>query len=305
MATGCTFTALGLYFQRGETTIGLIIEETTKAIWNAMKGPYMLLPNKEGWEKISKRFSEIWQLPNCLGAIDGKHIRIQKYPNSGSANFNYKNFNSVILLDCCYCDGLFTTLECGFAGRNSDGGIFRISAFGRWLENNNNLPYSTELPYDESGNKFPHYFVADNAFPLRKNIMRPYPERNIDNKMRIFNYRLSRGRKTIECTFGMMTQKFQIFLTPIRCRRYETIISIIQSACVLHNFIRVKDGLPYSTYVKENTLHEQRQQIQNLLPVRENLNISENSSAQSLRNYLANYFLLPNSALPWQWNYCM
>lgn len=302
MTSGCTFTALGLYFQRGETTVGLVIEETTKAIWNSLKQKYMPLPSTERWKDISKRFFDLWQLPNCLGAIDGKHIRIQKYPNSGSANFNYKNYHSVILMACCDADGLFTTTECGFAGRNSDGGVFRVSTFGRWLDSTNNLPSSSRLPCDESDNQFPYYFVADSAFPLRKNIMRPFPERNINNKRRIFNYRLSRGRKNIECAFGMMTQKFQVFLTPIRCRKYETIISIVQSACILHNFIRITDGVPYRTSLKEATRVQQSQEV---LPETHNFNINENTSPQDLRSYLANYFVLSNAALPWQWSYCL
>lgn len=301
MATGCTFAALALYFQRGERTVGLIIEETTKVIWDSLKGSYMTLPNKQEWKDIAKRFFELWQLPNCIGAIDGKHIRIQKYPNSGSANFNYKNYHSVILMGCCDADGIFTSIECGYAGRNSDGGVFRVSTFGRWLESNNTLPSSTELPHDESGNKFPYYFVADAAFPIRKNIMRPYPERNINNKKRIFIYRLSRGRKNIECTFGMMTQKFQIFLTPIRCRKYETIISIIQCACVLHNFIRKKDGISYTVRPPEY----KQQNPRNIPDIGNLYYINETSSPQNLRDYLANYFLQPNVALQWQWNYCL
>ncbi|XP_067636573.1 putative nuclease HARBI1 [Eurosta solidaginis] len=305
LATGCTFNALALYFQRGERTIGVIVEETTKAIWNSLKDCYMTLPNEERWKSIAGRFSDLWQLPNCLGAIDGKHVRIQKYPNSGSANFNYKNYHSVILLACCDADGIFTSIEFGFAGRNSDGGVFRISTFGRWLESYNNLPSPKELPHDDSGNKFPYYFVADNAFPLRKNVMRPYPERNIVNKMRIFNYRLSRSRKNIECSFGMMVKKFGVFSTPIRCQKYETIISIIQSACILHNFIRKKDGISYTIFLPDIENQQPVQWNPSTLPEFDNVNIMENSAPQNLRHYLSNYFLLPNVSLPWQWNSCL
>lgn len=172
----------------------------------------------------------------------------------------------------------------------------------RWLENNNNIPTACQLPHDDSGNEFPYYFVADNAFPLRRNLMRPYPEKKITNKKRIFNYRLSRGRKTIECTFGMMTQKFQILLTPIRCRKYDTIISIIKCVCVLHNFIRKKDGIPYTiSNIEENQTKDPR----TISTVDENLNIDITCSPQILRDYLANYFLKPRVALPWQWNYCI
>lgn len=102
--------------------------------------------------------------------MDGKHIRIQKYPNTGSANYNYKGYHSIILLGCCDADGYFTTIECGFAGRNSDSGVFQASNLGKWLERDGlNIPNSdSPLPHDEdSGNIFPYYFAGDNAFPLK------------------------------------------------------------------------------------------------------------------------------------------
>ncbi|KAG8233235.1 hypothetical protein J437_LFUL013597 [Ladona fulva] len=69
---------------------------------------------------------------------------------------------------------------------------------------------------------------------------------------RIKYSQLSRGRKNIECTFGMLTQKFQAWLTPIRCRKYENIISIVNCVCILHNFIRKKDGVPYTISTAES-----------------------------------------------------
>lgn len=75
-----------------------IVEETTKVIWESLKESDMPVSTSDGWKTIAARFSELWHLPNCLGAIDGKHIRIQKVPNSGSSNFNYKDYHSVGML---------------------------------------------------------------------------------------------------------------------------------------------------------------------------------------------------------------
>lgn len=64
-------------------------------------------------------------------------------------------------------DGLFTTIETGYAGRNSDGGIFRFSVIKQWITNGKlNLPLHLRLPGDENEYDFPYYFVGDEAFPL-------------------------------------------------------------------------------------------------------------------------------------------
>lgn len=77
----------------------------------------------------------LWNLPNCIGAIDRTHVRIEKLPNTDSANLNYKSYHSIVLLACCDADGVLTKIETGYACRNSDGGIFRSSAIKRLLSN--------------------------------------------------------------------------------------------------------------------------------------------------------------------------
>ena len=51
------------------------------------------------WRKIEEGFNKRWNMPNCIGAIDGKHIDIQVVPNSGSYYFNYKVRNSIVLME--------------------------------------------------------------------------------------------------------------------------------------------------------------------------------------------------------------
>lgn len=294
---------MALYFARGDSTISDIIKETTPAIWDRLQDKHLKIPSTEKWIEIANRFNELWNLPHCLGAIDGKHVRIKKLPNSGSTNFNYKQYHSIILLAVCDADGLFTMIETGYAGRNNDGGIFRASNLGHWLERDGlNIPADACLPHAENQQTVPYFFVGDNAFPLKRYLMRPYPTRTLDNKKRIYSYRLSRARKTIECSFGMMTQKFQVLLTPIRCINYEGVVNIIKCVCVLHNFIRIKEGIQYSIPV-----HEVQRDIR-----LQNFNIQENvirlnttSSAASVRNYLANYFISARASLSWQYNYCV
>lgn len=146
----------------------------------------------------------------------------------------------------------------------------------------------------------PYYFVADNAFPLSRRVLRPYPMSRITNEKRIFNYRLSRARKTIECAFGMMTQKFQVFLTPIRSSSYATINNVVKSACVLHNFIRLKEGRPYYPTDFENP-----RQTRLFNFTQDLINVNPTSSGPIVRKYLTNYFITPQGALSWQSNHCV
>lgn len=46
---------------------------------------------------VSKEFDALWNYPQCIGSIDGKHIVLQSPINSGSEFYNYKGFFNIIL----------------------------------------------------------------------------------------------------------------------------------------------------------------------------------------------------------------
>jgi len=297
--------SISIYFARGETTVGCIVAETSAILWDILNKKYMPIPDKQQWKIIAERFETLWNLPNCIGALDGKHVRIEKFPNTGSTNYNYKSFNSVVLMACCDADGLFTMIEVGYAGRNCDAGIFRASAMKHWITHAGfDIPPPSPLKYDENKYPFPYYLVADEAFPLSGYLMRPYAKKTLDNIKRIFNYRLSRARKTIECTFGMAAEKWAILNGPIRGHDPKKVNDFIKAACILHNYVRKTEGLEYTPiHIDE---HEIVANENNVIPptVQNTISININSSANVLRNYLANYFINPRAALPWQWKYC-
>ena len=119
-------------------------------------------------------------------------------------------------------------------GRTGDAGVFQDSSLKKALDTKT-LRFPT--PQNIEGTTTPIcYHIGDDAFPLRKDIMKPYPHRNLDKPKRIFNYRLSRARLVIGNAFGILANRFRVFLTTIKLDP-DKVVDIILAACCLHNFM--------------------------------------------------------------------
>lgn len=76
LATGPSFRALAFSFRVGLTTVGKIVAEAVIALWEELYEEHMLVPTKESFKLIAEGFYSIWNFPNCLGSIDGKHVHV-------------------------------------------------------------------------------------------------------------------------------------------------------------------------------------------------------------------------------------
>uniref|UniRef100_A0A6P7GJI6 Protein ALP1-like n=1 Tax=Diabrotica virgifera virgifera TaxID=50390 RepID=A0A6P7GJI6_DIAVI len=182
LAHGGSFPNLSWEFRVGHSTVSKIIFETCEAIWNVLKPIYVKSHDEIDWLQVSNQFLHRWDFPHTLGAIDGKHVQIQCPINSGSQYYNYKNHFSMVLLACCDADYKFLWVDIGGSGSEHDSGVFRRSQMGQDLENGIvKLPDSQNL--HGSNIEMPFFFVADEAFPLKSYIMRPYSTRTWRKKI--------------------------------------------------------------------------------------------------------------------------
>ncbi len=167
----------------------------------------------EEWQQIAIGFKAQWNFPNCLGALDGKHINNRPPPGTGSTFYNYKHTFSIVLMALVDSNYRFLYVDVGCNWRISDGGVFDGYALQDALEKRtSNIPAPAPLP--ESDQLAPYCIVADEAFPLDY-LMKPYPNRRLSVEQCIFNYRLSRARRMVENAFGTLANRFRVLLTTI------------------------------------------------------------------------------------------
>jgi len=113
-----------------------IVLEVCGAIISKLKEEYLSIPSEEDWKRIAKEFWDIWNFPNCIGALDGKHVVIEAPPDSARLYFNYEKTYSIVLLALVDARHKCLAVDIGAYGKNSDGGILSNSNLGKALEIN-------------------------------------------------------------------------------------------------------------------------------------------------------------------------
>ena len=91
------------------------------------------MPQSESdWKTIANGFNNTCNFPNCVGAIDGKHIAIKKPPKSGSLFYNHKQFFSIVLMATVNAN--YEIIAAGTNERIADGGVIENTDFGKSIQ---------------------------------------------------------------------------------------------------------------------------------------------------------------------------
>lgn len=137
----------------------------------------------------------------------------------------------------------FIIVDIGSYGKEGDAGIFMKSNLFRKIQSGElNIPPPAKLP--ASNVQLPCVFLGDDAFSLTDYMMKPYSKNHSsqDRSKRIFNYRHCRARRTTENAFGILTQRFRIFFSPIAVHP-NVVDNLIMSACIIHNLMGAGGGM--------------------------------------------------------------
>ena len=165
------------------------------------------------------------------------------------------------------------------------------------------LPAPEPLPNDDK--PMPFYIAADDAFVLKNWLMKPFSKKNMSHSERVYNYRLSRGRRIVENAFGILANRFRCLLTTM-LQSPETVTSIVLSCICLHNLLRLRNRNEHvSVADQEDNNHniipgEWRKDNPLMDGVSELPSNSTTKAAKNQREYLRAYFSSEAGSVSWQ-----
>ena len=202
-------------------------------------------------------------------------------------------------------------VDIGKAGRQSDGGVFSNSNLGHSIFNNL-LPVPRPRRIDSTNTLYPYVFLADDAFPLRPNLLKPYASTNLEIRKLVANYRISRARRIIENTFGILAARFRVFRRPIHAK-VESVVSITKACVAMHNYLMASKGFD-SRYCQHGFVDyeingalkegEWRNMVVDGTGLGEITRIGSNNyseEAKLVRDNFCKYFNSSEGEIPWQW----
>lgn len=127
----------------------------------------------------------------------------------------------------------YRVVDIGTCGRNTDGGVVTDSALEKVLGIGSlNMTRNTRV-----GRKMtPYVTVADEAFPVKENIIRPYSGRGVTSDQKIVNYRLLRARRVVGNAFEILSHRKLFYRKINLAPKYVDCVGEV--AIVLHNSLR-------------------------------------------------------------------
>ena len=297
IATEESLQSLSFQFRISLNAVSYIIKGCCNALVDELVPAFVKTSSSEQeWLEISKMFETRWNYPHALGAMDGKYVTTRKSSNAGSYYCNYKQTHSIMLLAIAGPE-----YECLYANvrsndRVNDSGVSNESSLLQAIQNGSvKLPKDDALPVN--GVIAPYVFVGDNAFALKKFMMKPYPQQNLTADKRVYNYRQSRARRISDKLFGILRKHVE---------------NIVLSALALHNML-IKNPA-YCPGNLADTLLEDREVLEgewrnnaatdSFYPLQiPRSGHNPSIAAKTVRDNFKDYFM-NEEIVDWQWKYC-
>ena len=217
----------------------------------------------------------------------------------------------MVVCNANYCS---TMIDLGQHGSNNDSGVLASSVMGEMFGNGKmNLPAPSKI-YQSSDQDRPCFLLGDEVFPLKDWLMRSFPGAEATEEEKIYNYRHSRACRRIENTFGILSQRWRIFLRPIKTS-VKSVENYTLACLAIHNYLRltanakyIPTGFAHSEDNDENIVPgDWRKDVQSGNSGLEEITSLHGSCAKKsalvTRDALKDYLNSEEGSVPWQVGY--
>ncbi|KAL5571103.1 hypothetical protein UlMin_020700 [Ulmus minor] len=223
---------ISFFFRRSGETISRNFHDVLRAIIS-LEDTFLRQPNGvEVPQEIitSHRFYPYFK--DCVGAIDGTHIRVKVSKDEAPRYHGRKDYPTQNVMATCEFDMRFTYVLPGWEGTASDSRIIKDA-----LERDDKLI----IPKGK-------FYLVDSGYMLRSGLLTPYrgvryhlkkySARAPEDAQEIFNHRHAALRNVIERTFGLLKKWFPIISGSAEPHYpVKTVTEIVLSCCILHNYL--------------------------------------------------------------------
>ena len=230
-------------FGLSRSTVSNVVRKVCHAICEHM-GPLLIrLPKTEQEVKEkTKKFFEVWQFPQCLGAVDGTHIDIKQPSDNASDYINRKGWFSLNVQACCDYSCQFMDVVIKWPGSVHDARMFVNSGLNEKLRSGAIPKCLKRVVSDED--PIPVVILGDPAYPLLLYLMKEYANGGSTTQEQYFGYKLCSARNVIECAFGRLKARFSSLRREMDINLID-LPTVIYACFILHNFCEVnKESIP-------------------------------------------------------------
>ena len=240
------------------STMSKIIKKVSTALAH-LSQEYISMPSThEEITRVKHGFYVIAHFPNCIGAIDCTHVRIQSSGGADAETFrNRKGFFSINVQTVSDSSLLIRDIVARWPGSSHDSHIFNSSRIKRRFENRE---FGTAV------------LVGDSGYAVRNYLITPLGNVNTREEQ-LFQEAITRTRNPVERSYGVWKRRFPVLATGIRLKM-DRIQSIIVATAVLHNIAcNENENLPPVTEDELNAInavHDFPQEANNHPHVAEN-----------------------------------
>ena len=226
---------VSISFARGKATVSNIICRVTAVILEKLT-KYVVLPKtKEEVEEHARNLYSRYGFCQCLGAVDGTHIKIKRSVDNPTDNVNRKgnfilNCQGTVGYKYCFIDVLIK-----WPGSVNDARMFGNSALNAMFKDGTIPKCERIIVGGEPA--VPVCIIEDPAYLLLPILMKEFSKGGKNCSKRFFGQPLSSARMIIECAFGRLKVQFGCWRREMNLKELPAVIHLY---FILHNFCEIR-----------------------------------------------------------------